>query len=150
MTEHPVYDPDQEPPWMPAKEWVQLKRGKWICVWELAVAEQFAVAEAAQRHPSDPRPGGNDREAALWLLAYSCRRGEEPNAARVWGDMQIGKLYALDPDDFGALLAKARGLAVETEEAQERARDFTNGTAGDKPSSPTGPLNISAVASPAS
>ncbi len=122
-TDRRIYNPQAPAQWQPVKEWVELADGAWICVWELSVAESFAVAEAARRHPRDPRPGPNEQEAALWLLAHSCRRGDgtpdAPDTSRVWNDMEIGKIMALAPADFGRLLIAARGL-VEPEEVKEK------------------------------
>jgi hypothetical protein len=137
-----IYNPKTAKPWNPAKAWVDLSDGSSICVWELSVPEQFQVAEAAQRHPQDPRPGANDKEAALWLLAYACRKGdgtpEAPSIERVFSDLEIGYLMAMAPDDFGALLAQARGLVQPTEAEEAKLRDFTPAMVNGSPASLTG------------
>jgi hypothetical protein len=142
-----IYNPKTAKPWAPAKAWVDLSDGSSICVWELSVPEQFQVAEAAQRHPQDPRPGSNEKEAALWLLAYACRQGdgtpENPAVERVFGDMEVGALNRMSPEDFGALLARARGLVQSSEAEDAKLRDFTPATADGSLESPTGASSIS-------
>jgi hypothetical protein len=125
--ERRIFSPEAARPWVPAKEWVTLVDGSEVCVWELSIPEQFQVAEAAQRHPQDPRPGSNEREAAVWLLAYACRAGEAPGSPRIWDDMHVHWIASerMNPEDFGRLLVAARGLVSNSEEAEKRARDFT-------------------------
>jgi hypothetical protein len=119
-----LYDPHEAAPWTPRKEWVALADGSEICVWELSVPESFQVAEAAQRHPQDPRPGQNESDAALWLVALACRRDDEPLSPRVWNDMEMGRILQLNPQDFTKLLIAARFMLQATEEGQERVADF--------------------------
>lgn len=134
-----IYDPTTAEPWVPAKDWVRLSNGRWVCVWELSVPENFQVGEAGRRHPQDPRPGNNEQELAVWLIAYAAHRGEEPGSPRIWNDMQIHLLLSLPPDDFTKLLVAARGLLGTSEEAEERARDFIPGAeVSGRPASSTG------------
>ncbi len=125
MSERRIYNPALAPPWNPAKDWVELSEGASVCVWELSVPESYQVAEAAQRHPQDPRPGGNEQEAAIWLLAYSCRKGDEPGSERIWSDLEAHRVMDLPPADFTRLLLAARGLLEAAPAAEERQRDFT-------------------------
>ena len=141
--ERRIYDPHTAPQWTPAKEWVELVDGSEVCVWELSVPDQFQVAEAAQRHPSDPRPGGDDKEAAVWLIAYAARKGEEPGSPRVFGDLEIVHILNLDPENFARLLQAARGLVQHSEAEEEKLRDFTSEAGTGKPVSSTGASSIS-------
>jgi len=147
--ERKIYNPKTATAWTPAKEWVELSEGSWVCVWELSVPESLEVGEAAQRHPQDPRPGANEKEAALWLLAYSCRDGDGESAGRIFSDLDVHRIYALPPVDFTRLLQAARGLLESGEEAEERARDFTAGSVTDRLPSPTG-ASRNSTGSPAS
>jgi len=123
--ERRLYDAIEAAQWQPRKEWVEMTDGSWVCVWELSVSEAFRVAESAQRHPQDPRPGANEGEAATWLVALAARRDESPEAARVWGDMEVHRLLKINPADFSRLLTAARFMLQNSEEGEQATEDFT-------------------------
>jgi len=148
--ERRVYNPATAAPWTPAKEWVTLADGSEVCVWELSVAENFDVMEASMRHPEDPRPGGNEKEAAMWLLVYACRRGDAPGSLRVWDDREVFRVLELAPTDFTKLLIAARGLVEGSPEAEKQREDFTPPLSESRrPASASGASSTS-IASPAS
>lgn len=111
--------------WTPKKDWVEMSDGRWICVWQLSVADTMRLSEVSQRHPSDPRPGPNEMEAALWQIALACHAGEEPDAERVWPDTAVRFVMNLDPEDFNKIMRACGDLMGIGKEAGASREAFT-------------------------
>lgn len=142
-----IYDPTTAQRWTPKKEWVELSSGDWICVWEMSVAQTLQMAENAQRHPNDPRPGINQQEAGIWQLMYSCYAGEEPGSARIFADHMADKILELSPDDFNRLMRATDTVGGAGKEVAQAREDFTAPPREEpSPSSPTGASSTSAAA----
>jgi hypothetical protein len=104
-------------------EWVSLPDGD-ILVREMTVAEAVQVLERSARPSIDPRGGHSQGMTVALQLILSCYAGEEPDAARIFGDHDMATIYALPFRDFDIILQAINRVNGKTASEQETLHDF--------------------------
>jgi len=120
--ERKVYSSTQPTP--VRKEWVELPDGRSICVHGLSTAAYASLKSRCARHPNDPR--GGDDPAMLYLvqLALSCYDSDEPDAKRIFGDLDLDKAGLLTFEEAIPVLAAINRVNGLDASLQELQRDF--------------------------
>jgi hypothetical protein len=118
------------------KEWVSLDGGD-VCCWGLTALEMISLGERSQRPAIDPRGGTDPRMASAWLIALATHTSDEPDAPRVWDDMNFEDILELTSWEFTDLteaIARVMGRAPSEIETLE---DFTAAPEGPNTSEST-------------
>lgn len=105
------------------QEYVEFSDGTYVWVRGLTTLQWAGLRERSQRR--DPR-GGTDETAALLIqIVMSCFEGEEPEAKRVFSDLDLDKAGALPAEQTLAIMAAIQRVNGMAATEQEILRDFT-------------------------
>lgn len=123
-----VYQAHQGPP-QRTREWVSLADGD-VCVWSMTAAESIQLADRAARPGIDPRGGHDTGALILFQIIFSCYDGEDDDAKRIWGDVDLVSVGSLAQREMEAILAAINRVNGKDAATEEIVRDFTTAAEG--------------------
>jgi hypothetical protein len=127
-----IYQPNFGPPER-VREWVDLGDGE-VCVWSMTAAEFIQLTDRATRPAIDPRGGVDTGALVLFQIIFSCYDGDEDNAKRIWGDVDLVSVGSLKQGQVEDLLAAINRVNGKDASSEEITRDFSLAAEGQKSS----------------